>query len=232
MGSAGSVRLQCAAGVRTRFQGPGGGPEVAEVRRTTMKLAATLGLTLSMFAACTASEGTSSSSLTQEPGNCGSVETHVIGIREGFHGAASVHIKRPGKMALVVSAREDTVWTITTDPGVELEAVYAVGMYHQTVKAPEHVRVVSESKEDGDPYACGYTYPQQGTDCNTDGLLKLVEKRVHPVTSFHGCYQGSVWSIEDNLAVIGNCNGDAGPVQTDMVQGCDGEDSCGGPIIL
>jgi hypothetical protein len=197
-----------------------------------MKLPVTLGLTLSVFAACAANEGTSSSSLTQEPGNCGSVETHVIGIHHGYNGVASVHIKRPGAMALVVSAREATEWRITADPGVQLEAVYAVGLGHQTVRAPEGVKVVAESKVDGDPYACGYTYPQQGTDCNTDGLLQLVDKRVHPVTSFHGCYQGSIWSIEDNLAVLGNCNGDAGPSQTDMVQGCDGEDSCGGPIIL
>lgn len=232
MGSAGSVRLQCAVGVRTGFRGPGGGPRVAEYGGTTMKLPVTLGLTVSVFAACAANEGTSSSSLTQEPGNCGSVETHVIGIHEGFHGAASVHIKRPGTMALVVSAREDTVWTITTEPGVDLEAVYAVGIYHQTVKAPEGVRVVAESREDGDPYACGYTYPQQGTDCNTDQLLKLVDKRVHPVTSFHGCFQGSIWTIEEDLSVTANCNSDAGPAQADMVQGCDGEDSCGGPIFL
>ena len=198
-----------------------------------MKLASVLGLSLTAaLAACAANEGSSSSSLTQEPGNCGSIETHVIGIREGFHDSASVHIKRKGKQALVVSAHEATVWTITTDPGVELEAIYAVGIYKQTIHAPEGVRVVEDSREEGGPYACGYTYPASGTDCNTNNLLKLVEKRVHPPTSFHGCALGSIWTIEENMAVIGNCNGDAGAIQTDMVQGCDGEDSCGGPILL
>lgn len=198
----------------------------------TMKLATVLGLTLTSLAACADGEGTSSSSLTQEPGNCGSLETHVIGIREGFHDQAKVHVKRPGKIALVLSSRESTRWTITKEPGVEIEAIYAVGIYKQTVTAPEGVKVVTESREEGGPWACGYTYPASGTDCNTDNLLKLVQHRVHEPTSFHGCAQAGLWTIEENMAVIGNCNGDQGPIQTDMVQGCDGEDSCGGPIFL
>ena len=198
----------------------------------TMKLATALGLVLTSLAACSANEGSSSSSLTQDPGDCGTIETHVIGMRQGFHDQASVHIKRKGKQALVVSAHEATRWTITADPGVELEAVYAVGIYKQTVIAPPGVRVVEDSREEGGPYACGYTYPASGTDCNTDSLLKLVEKRVHPVTSFHGCFSGDSWTIEENMAVVGSCNSDVGPSQTDMVQGCDGEGSCGGPILL
>lgn len=197
-----------------------------------MKLAMALSLVLTSLVGCATNEGSSSSSLTQEPGNCGEVETHVIGIYQGFNGGATVHVSRPGKQALVVSAHQATEWNITVDPGVELEAVYAVGVARQHVTAPAGVRVVTDSKVDGGPYACGYTYPASGTDCNTDSLLKLVEKKVHPVTSFHGCYQGSIWSIETNMAVIGNCNTDVGPAQTDMVQGCDGEDSCGGPILL
>src|SRR3954470_11819993 len=104
MGSTGSVRHHCAAGVRTGFQRPTAGPPVA-VSTGTMKLVSVLGLSLTAaLAACATNEGSSSSSLTQEPGNCGSIETHVIGIREGFHDSASVHIKRTGKQALVLSA--------------------------------------------------------------------------------------------------------------------------------
>ncbi|MBA3464791.1 MAG: hypothetical protein H0T46_32960 [Deltaproteobacteria bacterium] len=197
-----------------------------------MKLATVLGLTLTSLAACAGGEGTSSSSLTQEPGNCGSLETHVIGIREGHQGKASVHVKRPVNQALVLSAREATTWTVTVEPGVVLEAVYAVGIGKQTVRAPEGVKVVTDSKVEGGPWACGYTYPASGTDCNTENLLDLIDKRVHAPTSFHGCAQAGLWTIEENMAVIGNCNGDFGPIQTDMVQGCDGEDSCGGPIFL
>lgn len=156
----------------------------------------------------------------------------MIGIREGFQGRATVHVKRGGKQALVLSAHQATTWTVTVEPGVELEAVYAVGFEKQTVRAPEGVKVVTESKADGGPWACGYTYPASGTDCNTEKLLDLVHKRVHEPTSFHGCAQAGVWEIEENMAVIGNCNGDQGPTQTDMVQGCDGEDSCGGTIFL
>src|SRR4051812_27355379 len=220
MGTAGTVRLQCAAGGRARVRGATGGPGGAEWVGTTMKLVTVLGLALTSLAGCAANEGTSASSLTQEPGACGEIETHVIGIRQGYNGAAQVHVSRPGKQALVVSAHDATRWTITVDPGVELEAVYAVGIAKQTVVAPAGVRVVEDSKQEGGPYACGYTWPASGTDCNTESLLKLVEKRVHPVTSFHGCFSGSIWSIEDNMAVIGNCNTDIGPAQTDMVEGC------------
>ena len=195
-----------------------------------MKLA--LGLVLTSLAACATNEGTSSSSLTQEPGDCGSIETHVIGIHNGYNGSASVELDRPGKHALVLSAFAATEWTVKVGPGVHLEAIYAVGIGKQHVIAPSGVKIVEDSKAEGGPYACGYTYPASGTDCNTDSLLKLAEKKVHPVTSFHGCFQGSIWSINQDLSVTANCNTDLGPAQTDMVQGCDGQGSCGGPILL
>lgn len=191
-----------------------------------------IALALTALAACATNEGSSSSSLTQEPGNCGSLETHVIGIYEGYNGTATVRVDRPGKHALVLSAHEATQWTVSVGPGVEIEAIYAVGIHEQTVKAPRDIKVVSENKDDGDPYGCGYAYPSTGTACNTENLLELVKHRVHEVTSFHGCYHGAIWSLEADLTVTGNCNSDLGPAQTDFVQGCDGEDSCGGPIIL
>lgn len=195
-----------------------------------MKLLTALALTA--LAACSTNEGSSSSSLTQEPGNCGSLETHVIGIYEGHNGTASVRVERPGKHALVLSAHEATRWTVSVAPGVEIEAIYAVGIHKQTVDAPRGIKVVSENKDAGDPYGCGYAYPSTGTACNTENLLDLVKARVHAVTSFHGCYHGAIWTLEEDLSVTSNCNGDLGPSQTDFVQGCDGEDSCGGPIIL
>lgn len=189
-------------------------------------------LALTALTACAAGEGASSSSLTQEPGNCGSLETHVIGIYEGYNGTATVHVARPGKHALVLSAHEATHWTVTVAPGVEIEAIYATGVHRQAVTAPRGMRVVTEYKDAGDPYGCGYAYPSAGTACNTENLLDLVKARVHEVTSFHGCYHGAIWTLAEDLTVTGNCNSDLGPAQTDFVQGCDGEDSCGGPIIL
>jgi hypothetical protein len=189
------------------------------------------GLALTALAACATNEGSSASSLTQEPGNCGSLETHVIGIYQGTNGAATVRVERPGKHALVLSAHEATRWTVSAAPGVEIEAIYAVGIHTQTVVAPRGIQIVSENKDAGDPYGCGFTYPAQAGECDTQQLLNLVDKRVHPVTSYHGCYQGATWTIAHDLTVTGNCS-PGGPAQTDFVQGCDGEDSCGGPIFL
>ena len=201
---------------------------------TRMKIATYLAaFACASLAACgTSDEGTSTYSLTQEPGACGSLETHVFGIHSSYDGKAKIHISRPGSHAIVVSAHEATTWTITADPGVTIEAIYAVGVHRQTIVGPRGVPAVAESKDQGDPYQCGYEWPASTTpECNTEELINLVEKRVHAVTSFHGCYQANQFELGANLAVTSStCDGGAG--QTDFVQNCDGEDSCGGPIFL
>ena len=190
------------------------------------------GLLFASLAACADTEGSSSYSLTQEPGACGSLETHVFGIHHSFNGKATIHVARPGSHAIVVSAHEATAWTITADPGVTIEAIYAVGFARQTVTGPRGVPVVTESSAQGDPYQCGYQWPAStSTECNTEELINFVEKRVHSVTSFHGCEAGGGFTIGTDLAVTtSSCDGAVG--QTDFVQNCDGEDSCGGPLIL
>lgn len=198
-----------------------------------MKIATHLiALACASLTACgTSDEGASIYSLTQEPGACGSLETHVFGIHHSFDGKATVHISRPGAHAIVVSAHDATEWTITAEPGVTIEAVYAVGVKRQTIKAPRGVTTVAESKEQGDPYQCGYEFPASSTpECNTEELINLVEKRVHAVTSFHGCDVAGSFTLGANMVVSSSCDGAVS--QTDFVQNCDGEDSCGGPVLL
>lgn len=190
------------------------------------------GFVLASLAACSTSEGTSSTSLTQAPGNCGSLETHIFGAYQAPAGRATVHIERPGTHAVVVTAHEATTWTITAAPGAELEAIYAVGIRPQTVIAPPGVKVVTESKDEGGPSGCAYGWPQSGPECNTENLIDLVEKRVHEVTSFHACYEAASWVLGDDLLVSGDCSLYEGSAQKDFVKGCDGEDSCGGPVFL
>jgi hypothetical protein len=195
-----------------------------------MKIATHLAaLALASLTACgTSDEGTSSYSLTQEPGNCGAIETHVFGIQGVPGGRASVHIARPGKHAVVVSAYDATTWTITAGPGVELEAIYAVGYEKQTIVGPRGVPAVAESKVQGDPYQCGYGWPESGgPECNTEELINLVEKRVHAVTSYHGCASATSFTLGADMAVDA-----VGCDQQSYVQNCDGEDSCGGPVLL
>jgi hypothetical protein len=182
--------------------------------------------------ACTANEGSSSTSLTQEPGNCGSLETHVFGIHSTPGGRVKVHIDRPGAHAVVLSAYEATTWTVTAAPGVTIEAIYAVGVHRQTIVGPAGVPAVAESRDQGDPYQCGYGWPSSGPECNTAELINLITHRVHAVTSFHGCYDADAWTLGEDLHVTASCNSDRIEEQADFVQNCDGEDSCGGPVIL
>lgn len=187
---------------------------------------------VSLLVACTSSEGTSATALEQEPGNCGSLETHVFANFRAPDGVATVRIARPGSHAIIVSGYEPIEWTITTENGAQLEAIYAVGVKPQTVRAPAGVMVVSENKQAGDPYGCADGYPLSTPGCNTKNLIDLVEHRVHEITSFHACHEASSWSLGDNMAVTSDCGVLEGKGHESMVKGCTGEDACGGPIFL
>lgn len=179
------------------------------------------------LAACADTEGSSAYSLTQEPGACGSLETHVFGIHSGADGRVSVHIARPGTHAVVLSAVEATTWTVTAGPGVTIEGIYAIGKAEQIINGPRGIKAVAESQEQGDPFQCGYGWPVSGgSECNTEELINLVEKRVHAVTSYHGCGFTSSFQLNADLSVSATCD------EQSYVQNCDGEDSCGGPLFL
>lgn len=174
---------------------------------------------------------TESQALVQPPGACGSLETHVFGIYEAPGGDATVTIYRPGKHAIVLSAHEATHWHVKAAAGVEIEAVYAVGIGKQTISAPAGAHTLAESQADGGPFACGYAWGGKSNGCDTDQLVKLVGHRVHPMTSFHGCYAAASFKVGDDLAVTSDCDPAMG-TQNDFVENCDGEDSCGGPVLF
>ena len=185
-------------------------------------------LSLGLLFACTSNEGTSSSSLTQEPGQCGEIETHVFGIYRAPGGKATVHVERPGHHALVVSAHDATHWTITTAPGATVDGVYAVGIHEQTVTAPAGTKIATDSRDEGGPQACGYSYPYDGEGCDTEQLLNLTGVITkHGATSFHGCEVASTFRIAEDLGVASNCD-----VPLQEYVSCLGPDSCGGPILL
>ncbi len=196
------------------------------------RIAVLVPLALSSLAGCAADEGASSStSLTQPVGECGPVETHVFGIFKTPGGEARIHIDRPGHHAVVVSAHEATTWRITTGPDAVIDGVYAVGIHEQTlVGMKDGIKLVTDSKDTTGVYACGYTWPYDGAECNTEQLLLLSGKIVnHEATSFHGCYEASSFRVAKDLSVTSNCElAD----QADFVAGCAGPDSCGGPIFL
>ncbi len=188
---------------------------------------------VSLLVACTSSEGTSATALEQEPGNCGELETHVFGVFQAPDGVATLRIARPGRHAIVVSGYQPIRWTVTTENGAELEAIYAVGVKPQEANGPAGVTVVSENKISGDPYGCVDGYPTSSANCNTKNLIDLVEHRVHEITSLHACHEASYFTVGTDLTVTSDCATLAGKQQQDsMVKGCTGEDACGGPIFL
>jgi hypothetical protein len=187
---------------------------------------------VSLLVACTSSEGTSATALEQEPGNCGELETHVFGQFRAPDGVATLRIARPGRHAIVVSGYEPIEWTIRTENGAEIEAIYAVGVKPQKVNAPPGVQVVSENKQAGDPWGCADGYPESSPGCNTKNLIDLVEVRVHEITSLHACSEATQWSLTESMLVTSDCGVLEGKQQQSMVKGCTGEDACGGPIFL
>src|SRR3954447_13494112 len=92
-----------------------------------------------LVAACSSEQSSTSSALTREPGECSDVEVHVIGVNDGGGSGGStgegttVILDRPGHHLLVVSAFNETRWTIDVKPGSTLDTVYAVGHYPQHV---------------------------------------------------------------------------------------------------
>jgi hypothetical protein len=185
-------------------------------------------LSFALLAACASNEGTSTASLSQEPGQCGELETHVFGIHGAPGGEVTIHVDRPGHHALVVSAKVATKWTIVARGEAVVDGVYAVGMERQTVDGPDTMKVETDSADDGGPGACGYTYPYDGRGCDTEQLLKLTSVITqHGATSFHGCASASTFTLAEDMTVTSNCD-----IPLAEFASCLGPDSCGGPILL
>jgi hypothetical protein len=188
-------------------------------------------LALASLAACGSEPtGRYSQALTAPPpGQCGEIETHVIGVYQTPHGDGTVEIDRSGKHVLILSAYEATTWHIKTAPDAELEHVYAVGYHRQAVDLSEAhgtptVRI--DSMDKNGTFACGYSWPADGGACDTDGLLELASERTsHDVNSFAGCFEASNWKIDLDMAATSDCMVSAGPL--DHFFSCDSEDTSG-----
>jgi hypothetical protein len=205
-----------------------------------------------------ATEDATTVKTTAALGECGEWETHVVGVYDGGNsgepgggtggtdtgtGAGGDGIvlrgERPGRHVLVVSAFEAATWRLEMAPGAKVEAVYAVGYGRQTVLgAPADAKVVTESRDEGTSYACGYAYGVNTPVCDTQQLLNLVGKRVHAASSFAGCKSATQFRIGEDLTVTSDCGSDVvydvspGVDQTQAILNCNGPDSCGGPIVL
>lgn len=169
------------------------------------------------------------SSLTDEESSCGDSEVHVIGVYEThgdqhgeYHppGDAQVTVNRPGNIALVLSAYEPVNWQVSLGEGVTIKSVTLIGYYDQTVN------LTNVPVNHGQ--ACGYSYPYNGGGCDTDEMLaKATELAGGEVTTFHGCYQASSWTLNADGTAESNCSGSESYELRDSCTG-DGDDDGGG----
>jgi hypothetical protein len=150
--------------------------------------------------------------------NCGTPEVHVISVYEtssnhSVAGDAKVTIERPGRHILVLSAYESTNWHVTLGPNVAIRAVELIGYEPQTVDLP-NVPVTHDT-------GCGYSYPYNGGGCDTNALFSLIESRTGAgITTFHGCYQASQWSLHADGTASSNCNTSAGYKVDEVIAKC------------
>ncbi len=157
------------------------------------------------------------------PDKCGSPEVHVISVYEtrsdhsgGYHptGEGRVTIERPGDHVLVLSAYEPTDWKVTLAPGVQIQQVVLIGYHAQTVDL--NVPVTHGT-------GCGYSYPYNGGGCDTDQLLALAQAHAGAdLTSFHGCYHASQWTLHADGGASSNCDTGAGYQVDELYGTCDG----------
>ncbi len=152
------------------------------------------------------------------PLGCGAPEVHVLGIYETSSnhstvGEARVAIERPGRHVLVLSAYEATSWRIRLGANTRIREVRLLGYEDQTVDLAN----VPVTRGPG----CGYSYPYNGGGCDTDALLAGVKAHSGlDVTTFHGCYQASQWTLHADGSASSNCNTAAGYEVDELISDC------------
>ncbi len=151
---------------------------------------------------------------------CGTPEVHILSVYEtssnhSTTGDARVAIERPGEHILVLSSYEATNWHVRLGAGAKVRAVQLIGYETQTVDLPN----VPVTRETG----CGYSYPYNGGGCDTNLLFKSVVARAGTgITTFHGCYQASQWTLRADGTALSNCNTAAGYEVDELISKCDG----------
>lgn len=125
-------------------------------------------------------------------------ELHIIGVYEGsgdhsVSAPAAVHVDRPGEVYLVVASYESVSWTITAAEGTTILEVILSGYESQSAMVPVGTTVVDRSGGNSPLSAAAFAWG----DPETVQLVAAVEGLTGAeLTSFHGCYQGSDFTLE------------------------------------
>ena len=163
---------------------------------------------------------------------CTGTEVHVIGVYETSSdhdsqkhpiGDGLVRIERAGTHALVLSAYEPTRWKIELVAGARIKSIHLVGMHAQTVMPPhEDITITTDTSEQTLSGACGYSWPYNGEGCDTNRLIELAKNRTGlAVTSFHGCYHASSWTLGKDGSATSDCATTSGYQVDEFVNSCE-----------
>ncbi|WP_438005425.1 SPRY domain-containing protein [Sorangium sp. So ce321] len=129
-------------------------------------------------------------------------ELHIIGIHERGEGGpkASVHVSRTSKMVLALSSYAFTQWTVTVDPGAQLQGIVLVGHEPSRVSAPAGIAINTVIyNEDGSRIEAAYTWPNAPGGIDTPDLIRSVEEITGVrMTSFGGCRDGDSFTVVDD----------------------------------
>ncbi|WP_437965972.1 SPRY domain-containing protein [Sorangium sp. So ce260] len=132
----------------------------------------------------------------------GTTELHILGIYERGEGGpkAAVHVSRTTEMVLALSSYSFTQWTVTVDPGAQLQGIVLVGHEPSRVTAPSGIPISTIIyNEDGSRIEPGYTWPNAPGGIDTPDLIRSVEEITGlTMTSFGGCFDGASFTVVDD----------------------------------
>jgi hypothetical protein len=161
---------------------------------------------------------------------CSEKEVHVIGIYKASNGPSkngrsvqkvTVTLRRRGEQVLVLSAYEPIRWKINIASGVRLRAVHLLGFHKQRMARMKGSRKISITTGAHAKGACGYAWPSNGRRCDTNKLLTLARKYAGgEITSFHGCYEASRWTIDANFRAKSGTSRLSGQTQYSFYPDC------------
>ncbi len=126
-------------------------------------------------------------------------QLHVISVYGGAAGTdgkkhVQVKVNRSGSSILVLSAYEETSWTVSLTPGAVVERIIANGYHAQSVSAPSGIPVeIHGYEQTGRYFGTGAEWPSYGSTLLVNALEAHVGREL---TSFRGCGESSTFEID------------------------------------
>ena len=133
--------------------------------------------------------------------NPGNTDVVVLGVYQGLaslDGTISVSIDDAGAapLTLVLSSNLSVTWNLDIEQGVNLNEVWVYGIQPQTVNG------FAGTITTGFPI-CGYSWPDDGQGCDTEGLMDEVAFDTGLATTlFAGTLEASGFNVETSAVVV------------------------------